>query len=301
IQVSTPAKKSNVDIPHDKGGGEVNCLVDVFDSYEKTLVNRCKEVDLKYLRKSFCYSEVKAYIQDFNYQYAVKALKRENFAFDNNLITLCEIGNKYINSEFDNLKSACKSSDFYLNATKDVVLEEVLNAYNIMKIKEDKKLLSDFVCRLTPLLFLLAKKVVNEVFPLNSIMDAKDKVIISKLQNSELKDMKKFANAENDFYISSWSLIEIYENRSGDAKILSLLKDLRNIEETIRNKVAHSVTYVSESEYKKITNETPKQTLVKLENLIKCAFGSNVKDDDFKFFNRLNNAILKELSQLLNS
>ena len=96
-------------------------------------------------------------------------------------------------------------------------------------------------------------------------------------------------------------MIEIYENRSGDAKILSLLKDLRNVEETIRNKVAHSVTCVSESEYKKITNETPKQTLVKLEKLIKYAFGSNVKDDDFKFFNRLNNAILKELSQLLNS
>ena len=300
VQVSTPENKSNKNIPHDDGA-EDNCLVNIFDSYEKTATHRCKEAELTYLRRIFSCSEIKAFIEDYNYKYASNVLDRLSYIFgDSHLISCCKIGDDYLNSNLDTIKSKCKMINFAYNMTKDETLQDVLNAYNIMYIKEQKHLLSDFVCRLTPIFFLICKKIVNDIFDLNSVLDYKGLVLVNKLKESAVWGAFKERLPEKDFYLSSWSLIEIYKYLHKEDEALKLMLSIRNVEELVRNKVAHSVSNLNNSRYRELAKETPKETLNKIKQLIKIAYGENVKDDDFMFFSRLNERINNEIDALLN-
>ncbi|MBQ8749176.1 MAG: hypothetical protein IJZ29_01720 [Clostridia bacterium] len=301
IQVTTPEKKSNANVPH-SSGVEENALINVFDSYVDTYTNRCREVELRTFRKSSCYLKVKSFVEDYNYFYALNELEKETFEIDAKLIDLCGIGNKYQNSDFENVKTKCKIANFYCNSTSDTDLRNILNSYNVMQIKEKKNLITDFTVRLTPILYLLSKKLVSDVFDLSKITIKTNnglRLILDKIKDNDVSDVLN--EVKYDTFLATKHLIDLYEHFGCNEKVLNTLKLLRSVEDSIRNKVAHEITYVSKSDYKTLTNTTPLEVLHKLRELILHAYPNNTKDEDYIFFERLNIEIINELKLMLKS
>ena len=72
---------------------------------------------------------------------------------------------------------------------------------------------------------------------------------------------------------------------------------LRDIEKSIRNKAAHSLTKILESDFEK-KGYTTNQLLKDVKKFAKGAFKSHIKDEDLNYLETLNEAITKQLPEV---
>ncbi|MEI0486516.1 type III-A CRISPR-associated CARF protein Csm6 [Brachyspira intermedia] len=106
----------------------------IYDAYENE-ISRCVFPTINSIRKSNLESQIRLLIEEYNYNAAYTLLEKELYLADNNLRSLVKKTRDRVNLDYD-----YKNND----------LCKFLEYYFVMKIKQRKQELSDFIFRITP-------------------------------------------------------------------------------------------------------------------------------------------------------
>lgn len=312
IQVKTPNNRANY--PNEESFD----IETSEDNNEQTFNDRNVEVNLFNFKRSACYKQVDSFCKDFSYDEAIKALKKEQFEQDNELLELLEIGRDYINFENENLKERCDKYNIHFD-NKSLEKMVILNAYNVLSTKNKHYKYSDFILGLTPLFYKVCKRCVERVFKLNEITfknkDKKTYVIVDKVKQIEIKEISDLIRTtKSEFYLDSKFLVAIYKNinklkedyselfgannQDFDENIANTLNEIRTIESNLRNNSAHDTFLITIKDFQR-ANTSPRLILNKLKELITYSFYELVTDNDFRFFANLNIKIKERLKDCL--
>lgn len=160
-----------------------------------------------------------------------------------------------------------------INLTNDE--NKLLEYYYVMKIKQKKGELSDFILRITPfvtdLLFYYLKKQVpalNKVL-IDSKKDGKQICIYSSHDKDFIEKMEGYKGNHYKINLSRLLSIMLYYNNNIDNKIKKLFEDMRNIEKEIRNNVAHRMINITEEYIEEKVGLPSEEIMKKNEELLK--------------------------------
>lgn len=277
VQVDTPTKKKNF-----KDKFEFSAL-DNIDAVKEEKRNRCKEPGILSFKRAKIQSQIESLIKNYEYSAAYnlyKDIDDISDLFNNELL-------KYLHHVYlrVNLKYAEANEVVKLPNNKDLTNNEneLLEYYYVMKIKQKKCELSDFILRITPfitdLLFYYLRKNVpalNKV--LQNTEDGK-RICISESSDKGLTEHyeNKFNNFKNnlkkdDNFINLDRLLTImkyYKNKGISNNLIDMFSTIRAIEIKIRNNVAHRMINITEKFIKEKVGLSSNTILRKNEELLK--------------------------------
>ena len=305
IQVKTPVKRMN-EHHHkkniDKNELEIMWVLNETAESEVNYENRCYE-DVFIVTKVLQEESIKHLIRAYNYTAAFEIAK--------GMKSLSEPYIKYIEGAVNRNKlDYSKAIKAFQDATnlreifpfqdgdKIAIFEYIQN----VEIKYLRGELADFIRSISPVvlkLFLLILKK-NEVDINKLSKDVRGKLYWDK---KSLKDeqciLYNLQNCYSDFkpegYIKSDHLQKIIDFLSPNKDIKDLVKQIRKIEDEVRNKAAHEIIKIDE-EYikKKADNKTPKDICDILKKLFSYAC-RELKKEAWESYDRMNDYIIEKI------
>ena len=269
VQVRTPVKQANINMPHlPKSAVDINeYLQDNFDHITPNDVeNRCEVVSFDNLRRNNLKQRIVSLVENYEYRGALSIAQAFKSQLKNNTISFLEHA---VARESLNMRDAQKVlpktefPEYYPIADKFAT--DIIEYMMVMQIRQLNGELPDFVLKMTPLLFTVARYYLKEVikFDLGEITDSKPNgdFISSVKLKSKQPDLFKFFGTCGYFYgaISDgrWGfihylaileyLIDVEEVKTNN-DIVHKLIELREYEMLVRNKTAHEIVAISEEE-----------------------------------------------------
>lgn len=271
VQVDTPTKKKNF-----KDKFEFSAL-DNIDTVKEEKRNRCKEPGILSFKRAKIQSQIESLIENYEYSASYNLFKDIDDIsdlFNNKLLKYLLHAYLRVNLKYEEAKKVITfSSDNNINLTNDE--NKLLEYYYVMKIKQKKGELSDFILRITPfvtdLLFYYLKKQVpalNKVL-IDSKKDGKQICIYSSHDKDFIKNMEGYKGNHYKINLSRLLSIMLYYNNNIDNKIKKLFEDMRNIEKEIRNNVAHRMINITEEYIEEKVGLPSEEIMKKNEELLK--------------------------------
>ena len=167
---------------------------------------------------------------------------------------------------------ANKIINFQNNKDLTNVENELLEYYYVIKLKYKKGELSDFILRMSPfvtdLLFYYLKNNIVELEEIFIDYNGNKKIStgIRKILKTTLYKHLQFINLAilkeiKDYYIKTTNIIDSYTS--------SLFDELREVEEKVRNKVAHRIININSKFIKQQVGLSSEKILKKNEELLK--------------------------------
>lgn len=167
---------------------------------------------------------------------------------------------------------ANKIINFQNNKDLTNVENELLEYYYVIKLKYKKGELSDFILRMSPfvtdLLFYYLKNNIVELEEIFIDYNGNKKIStgIRKILKTTLYKHPQFINLAilkeiKDYYIKTTNIIDSYTS--------SLFDELREVEEKVRNKVAHRIININSKFIKQQVDLSSEKILKKNEELLK--------------------------------
>ena len=167
---------------------------------------------------------------------------------------------------------ANKIINFQNNKDLTNVENELLEYYYVIKLKYKKGELSDFILRMSPfvtdLLFYYLKNNIVELEEIFIDYNGNKKIStgIRKILKTTLYKHPQFINLAilkeiKDYYIKTTNIIDSYTS--------SLFDELREVEEKVRNKVAHRIININSKFIKQQVGLSSEKILKKNEELLK--------------------------------
>lgn len=149
---------------------------------------------------------------------------------------------------------------------------------------------ADFIRALTPIIFWIFEKILDEKFGLKidvycmvrnkkRIWD-RDK-LNEKAQNGDkqAKEIKKIlTNTKNDD-VWSWQLEKLIGNLNSNQEVKDLIRAIRKIESNVRNKAAHNVVAITDVEIKELTGFSSEEIMDKIRESFEVALPYLKQDD----------------------
>lgn len=307
VQVDTPTKKKNF-----KDKFEFSAL-DNIDTVKEEKRNRCKEPGILSFKRAKIHSQIESLIKNYEYSAAYNLFKDIDDIsdlFNNKLLEYLRHAYLRVNLKYEEAKKVItfSSDKNSINLTNDE--NKLLEYYYVMKIKQKKGELSDFILRITPfvtdLLFYYLKKQVpalNKVL-IDSKKDGKqiciyaspDNILISRYE-------KRFNSFKNNFkkvddFINLDRLLTImehYKNKNISSNLIDMFSSIRNIERKIRNNVAHRMINITEKFIKEKVGLSSNTILRKNEKLLKIIIPKiNI---DYFLYDEINQKIIDLLQE----
>lgn len=184
---------------------------------------------------------------------------------------------------------------------------DIFEAFSLGKIKIIREEYMDYLRGITPLFFALLEKIILKQMhvDLNDFYEVSvglNKTLVKKWNPSKVMMNKELCNAitKNGQFeltkkvVSSVQLVEYIGNNSTDKRMIDSIKLVREIEESVRNPIAHCITYLNEEVIKEATGMNAKGIFNKIKNLMAYA-GIKVTEDDLLTYEKLNQEIKKYL------
>jgi hypothetical protein len=137
-------------------------------------------------------------------------------------------------------------------------IARIINAFNVMQIDLLKENFNSFVFRLTPIIFETGFELVKSD---NRILNKHNRYMT-------MIDGKKVP-------LSFRHILDFYD---GDSIITTLMQQLRNIEENLRNKAAHTLQKINRNDF----DIPPEQIMKKLKSFIHFVFNKQIIENDWQ-------------------
>lgn len=311
IQVSTPTRSKNFE---DRFTFED---LDKIDTEFETSAKRCNKVKVLSFKRSKIQSQIESLINNYEYSAALQIFKEDENAsdlFNYKLPIYLQHCIYRINSQFADASDLFNSNNMevldYSNG--DEVKREFFEYFYIMKIKQSKGAINDFLLRVTPFITKLLYYFLNDRYSLNI-----DKYInkksdyISNIERDLIqrynKPLLNFLDKDKRYvklgfrstFLNFNSLIEIalfYYDKLNDNNYKSIygaFKYFNKIEKE-RNKVAHTMINIDENFVKKSLNKSSNDLIKNCENLLKMIF--NYQSNYF-IYNMINEEIINLIQE----
>ncbi|WP_028330909.1 type III-A CRISPR-associated CARF protein Csm6 [Brachyspira alvinipulli] len=296
IQVDTPTRKRNFD---DKFTFEE---LDKINKEKENDIDRCNMVKVLSFKRSKIQTQIESLINNYEYSAALQIFNEDENAcnlFDSKLPIYLEHCIYRMNSQFIEAEKLFVDNNIdvldYSNGND--IIREFFEYFYIMKIRQSKGSLTDFLLRITPFITKLLYYFLNDMYNLNIdkyIFKTSNDVsyIKRKLLEKNNKNLlnfldKKYSNSKyEDTFLNFNTLIDIalfYYNELDDKSyrvIYGAFKYFDKIEKQ-RNKAAHTMINIDENFIKSNLNKSSTDILKNCENLLKMIF--NYKDDNFVY------------------
>lgn len=305
IQVGTPNKAMN---EHNHKGYLVKELWEMNEDNVPDCENRCEEVKCPALSLIKNEEIIKKHIQAYNYAAALSLAKSLPQMKTKNYLPLIEVAQYRYLLDFSGVdKMHLKEAEKFFpvkSGDNKKYFEYALN----LEVKYKRGEYADFLRAISPLIADLFELILKCQFGINinefCRYDEKLKFRnwdSARLQNTTILDvLNTFFNGQFKFgpvYSSQLIvLIEHYaskaENKSTD--LISLVNALRDVEQNLRNKVAHQIISVTDESIKKETGFTGKQIIDMIKKTFKFA-GINISKEYWTSYDDMNNKILKAM------
>lgn len=307
VQVSTPGKAYNDSREDVKGDYEVELQWELNMDNEESHINRCAvSSDINYtfeLKKEI----IKKQIDSFDYVAARDiALTMQEF-LNPEAVALLQAAAYRIKLDRKQCLKYLKNIKYTMYPHQSSNECDVFEAFMLSKIKIYREEYIDFLRGISPLFFALLEKIIYKQFGvdlndyynvtkgLNGTMfkkwDPKKVIKNEELYNALTKDGKYDLRSNP---AGSAQLSEYIERKAIDKTMIEIITNVRNIEESVRNPVAHCITYLSEEVIRAETGMGAKGIFNEIKRLMIYA-GIKVTEDDLLTYENLNKEIKKYL------
>ena len=278
VQVSTPIGASNFN-SESKNEKIINKKIDIEKELDKIDIekenknNRCQEPGILSFKRAKIQSQIESLIKNYEYSSAyqlfIKDRKDISQLFNDDLKKILHHTYLRVNLKYD---EANKIINFQNNKDLTNVENELLEYYYVIKLKYKKGELSDFILRMSPfvtdLLFYYLKNNIVELEEIFIDYNGNKKIStgIRKILKTTLYKHPQFINLAilkeiKDYYIKTTNIIDSYTS--------SLFDELREVEEKVRNKVAHRIININSKFIKQQVGLSSEKILKKNEELLK--------------------------------
>ncbi|NLK01408.1 MAG: hypothetical protein GX318_09310 [Clostridia bacterium] len=279
IQVKTPAKGSNEDLPH--GGDIEDNLDNLMEDGKYITENRCLEPDLLSFRRDLIRRDIASLVEHHEYNAAYKIIEKNNHLFSQDVIDLIKYAmlKQNDNPEYRKVKYHAQ-----YNYTKDIKGKMAANYYCILKNKAKTGELSYFVLLLKPLAEYIAKHYLGE------IDDQKAGEILKTyyLEKTGFSYRPTYYGQGGKKQIS-YNLEQYICLLEQEGKPKDEIENFRKLKDNLgnRNVMAHDLHRETEINTNEILNI--------LKHLLIRTFGNRIKKESLELYEIINQDIIKIL------
>jgi len=307
IQVSTPVRKMN---EHTHKGYDVELAWEGNEDNDlEAFENRCEEVTCPSLSEIKQIELIKKLIRSYDYSAALTTadglIESKEKA---KIIDLLTMANKRLMLDFNVAMVTAKKYKlediFPIKSSNEVRMFEYAAGLEIKRKKEEY---GDFARALTPIIWklftqILAKKYNVDIYRYCNETDTGYRWSQSKLYRTDVYEYLQagFADKEGGFkggIVYSIHLVRLMEQlnlhtNEPDGNLISIIEDLRKIEELVRNKAAHDLATITDEYIKKTTG----YNCLDIMKFIKRAFtysGINITTENWDTYDYMNERIIE--------
>lgn len=301
IQVTTPINAMN---EHEHKGFDLDVLWEL-NPDNVNGINRCKEVKCPTLSNIQKQEIIKRHIRAYDYAAAVDVADNMPINSTELYIRLLKLAKARVeldNIQVGKLSDGNKDKFFPIWSSGERRLFEYALIVNLKQMRGEY---ADFLRAFTPLFVVVLEQIMKKEcdFDINKhSIEKNDGDKVWKM-NSFPKDLaehldKEFAGEFKGGHVSSYHLVCIADYYMSDKKLLDTLHKLREIESVVRNLVAHQITSLTEDEFVKKTEYSPKQVM----DMIKQVFvhtGITVKNEYWNSYDEMNKRIIEVIDKCI--
>lgn len=293
IQVSTPAKSSNK-YHEDKDDYDLEIQWQCNEDREEAFENRCIISNSKRLLDRIRKENIQKYIEVYDYE-AAKMLAETLSKAPSDEFTECleiAIARTNLNIKYVNQNRKKYEIQDWFPIIEDQKMKEC-EYLLVMQKKLCKKQYADFIRDVTPIFFSLAKRILKKEcnLEIEDICNNRNgiwRISVDKLNTKNIIP-ESFWNKEPA--ISAYIILKIIEQKSLSNQTINYMRDIRLVEEKVRNFAAHEITDVTEEKIRKETGFKPEEIMGKIFKLAKIS-GIHISDEDKKAYDRMNKRLL---------
>lgn len=316
IQVPSPERKSNRGNHPCRTADELIEMLDCNEDAEPGAVNRCEEPPLLLLKRHGLVRQVTSLVRNYEYAGALQIVRQNKNCFS-------PISEKL-------LQHATLRRDLMWKEANKVIAQyegkpliegagDFSEYFQVMEMRQRKKQYPEFIVKLSPVLAVLGMQYIQNI--LGSALDQIgywdknragnlifkiDRAIMNRNWPSLVSYLDTAFRAPlrtGPIYFSLIVLICEYLEEGklrGDEKhsrITRLFKELRSVEESVRNPIAHEVTNMSDERIQSLTKNvvgkglSSKEILQRLHEVTRLIRGSDIRWT----YDELNDKIIKSL------
>lgn len=265
IQVLSPERKSNRENHPCRTVDELVEMLEVNEDNEADAPNRCLEPPLFLLKKRSLNKQLISLIQAYEYPAALKLVREGKNLFPAMTEKLLEHACLRLELQW---KKANKTFSSYKGKALEKQPDTFSEYFQLMELRQKKGQLADFIIKISPILVEIGKKYVDTIpgFSLKQCGEQKrDGLWITRdaigKNYPELLQYLDYGNGFHDTRLYFWLLLKICQFYAGKEliqderhkKVTANFGQLRRIEETIRNGLAHEITNLTEEKIRELT------------------------------------------------
>lgn len=316
IQVPSPERKSNRGNHPCRTADELVEMLDCNEDAEPGAVNRCEEPPLLLLKRHGLVRQVTSLVRNYEYAGALQIVRQNKNCFS-------PISEKL-------LQHATLRRDLMWKEANKVIAQyegkpliegagDFSEYFQVMEMRQRKKQYPEFIVKLSPILASLGIQYIQKIpgFTLDQIGYSKkdragnqifnvDRAIMNRNWPGLVSHLETALHGPLRTGAIYFSLIvhiceyfEKEELRSNEnhSRITRLFKELRSVEESVRNPIAHEITNMSDERIQSLTKNvvgeglSSKEILQRLHQLTRLIRGSDIRWT----YDELNDKIIKSL------
>lgn len=299
IQVTTPTRKMN---EHKHADYDVATLWELNEDNEENFENRCHEIQCPTLSLIKQEEIIKQLVHSYDYQAAIRVCDMLPEHLTGHYKPLLETALLRLQLEMPKVNKRSKELGLnwlpITNEKKQIIFEYALS----LDVKRRKGEYADFIRAITPLLFNLYANILRCrcSFDISAYSYHDGKKLVwdeRKLSGTEADNTLQaaFRNSFNYGTVYSYHLSSLILSLSDTEKLVECVKDLRCIEQNVRNIAAHEIVALPDERIKKLTDGF---TTSDIMNMIKEAFRhSDVspKPDYWDSYDKMNEYIIQKM------
>ncbi len=303
IQVSTPEGKMN-EHAHDRE--DFHDLWELNPDNEAGASNRCEEVLCPALDIIQQENHIKKMLKSYDYAAAFEIGKGIPAKYTEVYIDLLQMAAGRVLLDFSEVDRVLVKNKLYELPVKSSDNRRLFEFALMLDIKLKKHEYADFIRAISPLITDLFKKILKTQLNIevDKYVDRYGKWDSAKLQAD--KTGKEILAILNTAYASQGGfrvgpvyathLKEIAEGKQAEADIISLMKDLRKVEEKLRNSASHTMVSITERTILNESGFTSEQIMKKIKKCFIYA-GISVKSEQWKDYDKMNEIIIEQIEK----
>lgn len=305
VQVSTPTMKLNKH-EEDRENYDVVSYWELNEDNEKEFDNRCKVVKSKNLVALLKCDLIKKHVQAYDYTAALTIAEEIKDYLSQEAILLLQVANHRLKLNKSGIDKCIGDENYDFIPIKEGNKRDIFEYALGLEIKLKKEEFADFVRGITPIVADLFEIILKEKFKIK--LDNYCKIVknkygnkvrvwdTNKLSGTSIADIFQ-AHFRLDFKggaISTYHLKIIIDELSDDADFKQVVKDVNDVEQLVRNLVAHEIVSVTNEWIKGKTGFSAENVFQKIKYLMNRS-GLNIKTEYWDSYNEMNQIIINAI------